>query len=202
MIIGVLGLQGDFDAHKRMIEKLGVKTLVVRRPEDFKKIGGLIIPGGESTTITKLLFRYGLVGSVMEFHEKGKPIFGTCAGMIVLAKKIENHPKQFSFRFIDISVERNAYGRQIDSFEEDLSIAAIGKKPFRAVFIRAPKISKIGKNVKSLAKHGSEHVLARQGNVLICSFHPELTGDARIHRYFLEMTRGMAKRQKRKPSKS
>ncbi len=189
MIIGVLGLQGDFDAHKKAIEKLGAKCRVVRHPEDFERLDGLIIPGGESTTITKLIFRHKLVEPISKFYMSGKPIFGTCAGMIILASKIENHPKQFRFGFIDIAVARNAYGRQIDSFEEDVAIPKLGKKPFKAVFIRAPMIAKMGKNVQSLAKHRKEHVLARQGKILVCSFHPELTDDTRIHKYFLGMAR-------------
>lgn len=189
MILGILGLQGDFYAHKKMGEKLGIETIIVRSPEDFEKIDGLIIPGGESTTITKLLSRYNLIKSLKKFHKEGKPIFGTCAGMILLAKKIDNHPDQFSFGFIDISVKRNAYGRQIESFEEDVSIPIIGKNPFRTVFIRAPKISRMGKSVESLAKHNSDHILAREGNILVGSFHPELTEDVRIYEYFLEMVK-------------
>ncbi len=189
MILGILGLQGDFYAHKKMGEKLGIETIIVRSPEDFEKIDGLIIPGGESTTITKLLFRYNLTNSLKKFHKEGKPIFGTCAGMVLLAKKIDNHPGQFSFGFIDISVKRNAYGRQIDSFEEDVSIPIIGKKPFHGVFIRAPKISRVGKSVESLAKHNSDHILAREGNILVGSFHPELTEDVRIYEYFMEMVK-------------
>ncbi len=196
MFLGVLGLQGDFDAHKRMIEELGTKCVIVRRPEDFAKIDGLIIPGGESTTITRLLFRHDLVDAIATFHLRGRPIFGTCAGMILLAKKIENHPKQFRFGFINISVARNAYGRQIDSFEDDIAIPSLGRKPFRAIFIRAPMISRLGKNVVSLAKHKKEHVLAREGNVLVCSFHPELTADSRIHRYFLQMVKAAQKKKK------
>ncbi|MEE9323864.1 MAG: pyridoxal 5'-phosphate synthase glutaminase subunit PdxT [Candidatus Aenigmarchaeota archaeon] len=187
MILGILGIQGDFDAHRTMAEKLGVKTIIVRNLEDFEKIHGLIIPGGESTTIMKLLSRYNLIRSLKKFHREGKPIFGTCAGMILLAKKIDNRPEQFSFGFIDISVKRNAYGRQIDSFEEDVSIPALGKKPFRGVFIRAPKISRVGKNVETLAKHDSDQILVREGNVLAGSFHPELTKDTRIYEYFLGM---------------
>ena len=190
MIIGILGLQGDFDAHKKMVEQLGAKTLLVKTSEDLEAIDGLIIPGGESTTMTRLLFRYNLVGAINRFHRKGKPIFGTCAGMIVLSKRILNHPEQFRFGFIDISVSRNAYGRQIDSFEQDINIPKLGKKPFRAVFIRAPKIeSVLNKKVESLAKRGKEHILARQGSVLVCSFHPELTHDTRVHEYFLKMVK-------------
>lgn len=187
MIIGVLGLQGDFDAHRRMVEKLGAECRIVRYPEDLKAIDGLIIPGGESTTITRLLFRSELAAAIRKFHRSGKPIFGTCAGMILLAKRIVNHPDQFRFGFIDIAIERNAYGRQIDSFEEDVAIPKLGKKPFHAVFIRAPKISQMGRNVETLAKNGAGHVLLRQGNVLVCSFHPELTNNTRIHEYFLGM---------------
>ncbi|MFH1237311.1 MAG: pyridoxal 5'-phosphate synthase glutaminase subunit PdxT [Candidatus Aenigmatarchaeota archaeon] len=190
MIIGILGLQGDFDAHRKMVEQLGAKTLLVKTSEDLEATDGLIIPGGESTTMTRLLFRYNLVGAINKFHRKGKPIFGTCAGMIVLSKKILNHPEQFRFGFIDISVNRNAYGRQIDSFEEDIAIPSLGKEPFRAVFIRAPKIeSVLSKKVESLAKRGKEHILARQGSVLVCSFHPELTKDTRVHEYFIKMVK-------------
>jgi 5'-phosphate synthase pdxT subunit len=194
MIIGVLGLQGDFHAHQRMLERLGAKAMVVRNAGDLLKIDGLIIPGGESTAMTRLLLRHKLVGPIRKFYGQGKPIFGTCAGMILLAKKIVNHPEQFRFGFIDIAIERNAYGRQIDSFEEDIAVPSLGERPFHAVFIRAPKISEIGEKVEPIASHGSEHVLARQGNVLVCSFHPELTNDARIHEYFLEMTRKTAQK--------
>jgi 5'-phosphate synthase pdxT subunit len=187
MIIGVLGLQGDFDAHRRMIEKLGAKTMVVRTAEDLEAIDGLIIPGGESTTITRLLFRYKLTSTIRKFHKKGRPIFGTCAGMIVLAKKIVSHPEQFKFGFIDISVARNAYGRQIDSFEEDVAIPSLGSAPFRAIFIRAPRIAGFAKDVQKLAIREKELIMARQKNVLVCSFHPELTHDTRVHEYFLKM---------------
>ncbi len=189
MILGILGIQGDFYAHKSMAERLGIETVIVRNSEDFEKIDGLIIPGGESTTIMRLLSKYKLIRPLKKLHEKGKPIFGTCAGMIMLAKKIDNHSEQFSLGFIDISVKRNAYGRQIDSFEEDISIPVLGKKPFRGVFIRAPKISRIGKNVESLAKHNSDHILVKENNVLVGSFHPELTKDTRIYEYFLEMVK-------------
>ncbi len=187
MILGILGVQGDFHAHRKMAEKLGMETLIVRDPEDFKRIDGLIIPGGESTTITKLLSKHKLVEPLREFHREGRPIFGTCTGMILLAKKIDNHSDQFSLGFMDISVKRNAYGRQIDSFEDDVQIPKLGKKPFRAVFIRAPKISRMGKKVESLAKHGQDDILVKEGNVLAGSFHPELTEDTRIHDYFVKM---------------
>lgn len=189
MIIGILALQGDFEAHRRMSEKLGVKAIKVRESQDFERIDGLIIPGGESTTINRLLNRYKLTKSVKKFHKTGKPIFGTCAGMILLAKEIDNHKDQFSFGFMDITVQRNAYGRQIDSFEEDLVIPKLGKKPFRTVFIRAPKILKTGKNVESLAKHNGDHILVREKNILAGSFHPELTEDTRVYEYFLEMVK-------------
>ncbi|MCK5021200.1 MAG: pyridoxal 5'-phosphate synthase glutaminase subunit PdxT [Candidatus Peribacteraceae bacterium] len=189
MIIGILGLQGDFSAHKKILEKLGTETLIVRTAEDLEKCDGLIIPGGESTTMNRLLDRYKLKPAVRKFHKKGKPIFGTCAGMILISKKIESHPKQFSFNFIDIEVNRNAYGRQIDSFEEDIDIPFLGKKPYRLVFIRAPKISKLGKGVESLVKHNGDHIIVRQDNVLAGSFHPEMTADTRMHEYFLKMTK-------------
>lgn len=189
MILGVLALQGDFEAHRRMIENIGAEAIKVREPSDFESIDGLVIPGGESTTILRLISRYKLARHIREFHSKGKPILGTCAGMILLSKGVENHPDQFTFGFIDISVERNAYGRQIDSFEEDLEIPTLGKKPFRGVFIRAPRISRMGKGVESLAKHNSDCILVREGNVLAGSFHPELTEDKRFYEYFLEMAK-------------
>jgi 5'-phosphate synthase pdxT subunit len=189
MKIGILGLQGDFSAHKKMLEKLGSQAVLVRNDEDFRNIDGLIIPGGESTTMNRLLDRYNLKSAIRNFHKKGKPIFGTCAGMILLSKKISSHPDQFSFGFIDISVDRNAYGRQIDSFETDIKTDFLGKSPYRAVFIRAPKITKTWNGVESLVKHNGDHVLVKQNNILAGSFHPEMTNDTRIHKYFLNMVR-------------
>lgn len=193
MILGILGLQGDFDSHKKMTEKLGVKSLIVRDPEDFERIDGLVIPGGESTTINRLLSKYNMIRPLKKFHREGKSILGTCAGMILLAKKISNHSNQSSLGFIDIIVDRNAYGRQTESFEEAISIPLLGKKPFQTIFIRAPKISKIGGNVKSLAKYRSNHILVKEGNVLVSSFHPELTDDFRIYEYFLKMVKKQSK---------
>lgn len=187
MRIGVLALQGDFSAHDRMLRDFGAETVRVRSPEDFSGIDGLVVPGGESTTMNRLLDRYGLKPAIKRLHKGGKPVFGTCAGMILLSRRIENHPRQFSFGFIDVSVDRNAYGRQKDSFETDITMPFLGEKPYRAVFIRAPKITGIGKEVESLAKHGGAHIIVRQKNVLACSFHPEMTEDTRIHEYFLEM---------------
>lgn len=181
--IGVLALQGAFREHRRMLEQLGCEVVEVRRPSDLEGIHGLVIPGGESTTMGKLLQIDGLGERIIELAGQDLPIFGTCAGMIVLAKNIRN-TDQYRLGLMDITVERNAYGRQVDSFEIDLDIPAVGAEPVRAVFIRAPYIEDIAPNVGILAQYDGKIIFARQGNLLACSFHPELTEDSRIHRYF------------------
>jgi 5'-phosphate synthase pdxT subunit len=189
--IGVLALQGAFTEHIKMLENLGVKAFEVRLPKDIEGIDGLIIPGGESTTIGKLAVRYKLVDPIKALAKAGKPIWGTCAGMILLAKEIGR--KQPLIGIMDIVVRRNAFGRQIDSFEVDIPISSLekiskGKKPFRAIFIRAPLIEKVGPEVEVLARlEDGTIVAARQNNLLVTAFHPELTDDARFHRYFLDM---------------
>jgi 5'-phosphate synthase pdxT subunit len=158
----------------------------VRYGEEIAACEALVLPGGESTTIGKLVSRFGLAEALRQFAAAGKPVFGTCAGAILLAKEIEGNA-QFRLGLMDIAVERNAYGRQVESFEEDLEIAVFGNEPFRGVFIRAPQISALGKGVEPLACCQGRVVLCRQGNLLACTFHPELTSDLRVHQYFLGM---------------
>ncbi|MFA5014418.1 MAG: pyridoxal 5'-phosphate synthase glutaminase subunit PdxT [Actinomycetota bacterium] len=188
MIAGVLSLQGAFKEHINRLRECGVSAVEVRFPEQLKKIDGLIIPGGESTTINKLLGKYKFKDNLDKFNRKHKPIFGTCAGLILLAKNIEGEDKGLGY--IDIEVRRNAYGRQADSFEVllDLSLdrSENGGK-FKSVFIRAPKIISAGKEVAILARYNEDMVLARENNVMVCTFHPELTDDLRIHKYFINM---------------
>ena len=190
MKIGVLALQGDFREHLEILHSIGVNPVAVKSKEALDIVDGLIIPGGESTTIGKIMKEMGLFDDLKKKIEDGLPVFGTCAGMIVLAKNISGFPDQVRLEAIDITVERNSYGRQIESFETDIRIPVLGDKPFRAVFIRAPKVVEMGKEVEVLAYFNKDPVLLKQKNVLVCSFHPELTIDSRIHRYFLEMVRG------------
>lgn len=186
LIVGVLGLQGDFREHLWALQKLHVETIVVKTVEDLKRVRGLIIPGGESTTIGRLARLTGIADELKKRVLEGMPVYGTCAGMILLAKRIANYPYQYSFGFMDITVERNAYGRQVESFEVELNIPAIGDK-FKAIFIRAPKIVECGEKVEVLAKYENVPVLVQQENLLAGSFHPELGDDLRIHEYFLRM---------------
>lgn len=186
--VGVLALQGDFKEHIKMLKDLNVPVIEIRSPKQLEEIDGLIIPGGESTTINKLMNKYGFKERLKDFRRSGKPIFGTCAGLIILASEVSG--KGSGLGFIDMKVKRNAYGRQIDSFEEMVSIN-FDHKPdrngFKSVFIRAPKIVYTGKNVKVLSSLNDEILLAREKNILVCAFHPELTDDTRIHKYFIEM---------------
>jgi pyridoxal 5'-phosphate synthase pdxT subunit len=189
MKVGVLGLQGDVVEHETMLEVAGVEPVTVKRPEQLDEIEGLIIPGGESTTIGKLLRRFGLLEPLRQRSRSGFPMFGTCAGMILLANEIEDAAgDQPSIGGMDIAVQRNAFGRQRESFETDLMVPALGGEPIPAVFIRAPLIRRVGEGVEVLATLPDGRVVAaRQGNLLVSSFHPELTGDPRLHRYFLEV---------------
>ena len=182
--MGVLSLQGAVEEHLRMIKRCGFEGVKVKTVGDLEKVDRLIIPGGESTTIGKLAKIYGLDKEISKRGKEGMPIFGTCAGMILLANKVVGN-EQIRFKLIDIEVERNAFGRQVDSFEADLKIENLNGKLFRAVFIRAPYIRKIGSNVKVLAKFKGKIIMARQKNILVSSFHPELTDDLRVHKYFL-----------------
>lgn len=188
MLIGVLAMQGAFREHQQALAGCGVESIQIRRPEQLAGIDGLIIPGGESTTIAKLMKDYGLFERVKTLGEKGMPIFGTCAGMILLAREIEGSD-QPRLGLMEIKVRRNAYGRQVDSFEEDLEIPVLGKEPFRAVFIRAPYILEVKNGVEVLARQGDKIIFAREGNILAAAFHPELTDDLRLHKYFLEIVK-------------
>ena len=187
--VGVLAIQGDFAAHEAALRKAGAEACEVRKAEEFRQVAGLIIPGGESTTLLKFILNpeLGLREAFQEFHQAGKPIFGTCAGLILVAKDVMS-PPQFSFGFIDVKVERNAWGRQKESFE------AVGEgyfnghpNPLKMVFIRAPRIRRLGAGVALLATWRGEPVMARQGSVLVGTFHPELSGDVTVHRYFVDM---------------
>ena len=189
MKIGVLAIQGDFAAHRRALSRLGVDAIEVRREADFGEIDGLIIPGGESTTMLKFITEENLSGTIERFARDGKPVFGTCAGAILLAREVKN-PCQPSLALIDIAVERNAYGRQVDSFIASADVSIEGG-PLEAVFIRAPKIATVGPNVKTLATLRGEPVLVREANVLAATFHPELTLDTRAHSLFIAMAGGL-----------
>ncbi len=184
MKVGVLSLQGAVEEHLEIIKRCGIEGIKVKTIEDLEKVDRLIIPGGESTAIGKLAKIYGLDREIIKKGKEGMPIFGTCAGMILLANKVVGN-EQIRFNLIDIVVERNAFGRQVDSFEVDLKIEDFKGKPFKAVFIRAPYIKKAGREVKVLAEFKGKIVMARQKNILVSSFHPELTNDLRVHKYFL-----------------
>jgi 5'-phosphate synthase pdxT subunit len=187
--IGVLALQGDFSRHAAALARCGATAVEVRKAEQLDGVDGLIMPGGESTTLLKLMHEWGFVPALQKFHGAGKPIFGTCAGLILLAREVEN-PPQFSLGFIDVGVERNAYGRQRESFEAHGTATLTGREaPVEMVFIRAPRIRRVGSAVETLARHRDEPVMARQGSVLVATFHPELTDDATVHAYFCDMVR-------------
>jgi 5'-phosphate synthase pdxT subunit len=181
MKIGVLALQGDFDAHRRRLEELGAEVVLVKKPEQLDAIDGLVIPGGESSTFLKLLGEAGFE-KLKEFVHN-KPTFGTCAGAILLASEVEN-PKQLGLGALDISIRRNAYGRQLESSIREGKFA---DTPIEMVFIRAPKIERMGNNVQVLATEGSDPVVVRQGKTMAATFHPELSDDPRIHRAFLDL---------------
>ncbi|HYM90642.1 MAG TPA: pyridoxal 5'-phosphate synthase glutaminase subunit PdxT [bacterium] len=188
MKIGVLAIQGDVIEHRAVLRRLGVEEVEVRSPRDLADLDGLILPGGESTTIGKLMVRYGLDRAIPDQAGRGMAIYGTCAGMILLARRAAGGEPPL-LRLMDISVIRNAYGRQVDSFEVDLDIPVLGPPPLRAVFIRAPVMDHVGPGVEVLASLDGRPVLAREGRLLASSFHPELAPDDRVHRYFLSMVR-------------
>ena len=187
--IGVLALQGAFREHRLMLERCGVQTLEIRKPEELDQVQGLVIPGGESTTIGKLMVEWGLMDKIKARAAQGMAIYGTCAGMILLAKEIVGSD-QPRLALMDITVQRNAFGRQRESFEAEMNVPEFGSDAMRAVFIRAPYIEKAGPGVQVLAKVNERIVIARQGQFLATSFHPELTNDERVHRYFVEMVAG------------
>jgi 5'-phosphate synthase pdxT subunit len=189
-VLGVLGLQGDFAAHGQVLTRLGVEWRVVRQPDQLDGLVGLIVPGGESTTLIKLMDSSSLWHSVGAFAAAGGGLLGTCAGMIIAAREVRN-PPQRSLGLIDISVERNSYGRQIDSFEAcgQLHAPEGQPRPLEMVFIRAPRMVRLGPQVEQLASCRGECVLARHGRVMVASFHPELTADATVHQLFVAMCR-------------
>lgn len=189
MKVGILALQGDVAEHRAMLERAGAEPVLVKRLEQLDEVEGLIIPGGESTTIGKLLRRFGLLQPLRERAAAGFPVYGTCAGMILLAGQVEDAgTDQPLIGGMNMRVRRNAFGRQRESFETELPIPALGEKPLHAVFIRAPVIEEVGPEVEVLARLPEGRVVAaRQGNRLVSSFHPELTEDDRMHRYFLTM---------------
>jgi pyridoxal 5'-phosphate synthase pdxT subunit len=180
LLIGVLAVQGGFEAHLEMLRELDAETREVRRPEDLDGLDGLVIPGGESTTITKGIAAAGLEPAIRAHHEAGRPVFGTCAGMIVCDAE--------HLGLIDASAERNAFGRQLQSFEAELEVEGIGDEPLRAVFIRAPWIRRYGPDVEAIASYDGHPVAVRGQGVLACAFHPELTDDPRLHALFMAMT--------------
>jgi len=183
--IGVLALQGDFREHREALERLGASVPEVRLPKDLEGLDGLIIPGGESTTIVRLMRTSHLFEPLRKLADDGFPIWGTCAGMILLAKRLDGTGIP-ALQAMDIAVRRNAFGRQVDSFEADLRVSALGEPPYRAIFIRAPIIEDVGPAVEVLARlSDGTPVAARQGRLLATAFHPELTPDDRFHRYFL-----------------
>jgi 5'-phosphate synthase pdxT subunit len=190
MRIGVLALQGDFAEHIAVLRRLGAEAIEVRLPEHLDKIDALIIPGGESTTIIRLLERWGLLEPLRERARAGMAVWGTCAGAILLAERTNDRDRA-GLRLMDITVERNAFGRQVDSFEADLDVPVLGETPYHAVFIRAPKIVSVGPEAEAIARlEDGTVVAARQGRLLATAFHPELTDDTRFHQYFLSMIEG------------
>jgi len=181
MTIGVLALQGDFDAHRKRLEELGATVVLVKKPEQFDEIEGLVIPGGESSTFLKLLGEEGFAR--LRDFVRLKPTFGTCAGAILLASDVEN-PKQAGLGALDITVRRNAYGRQLDS---SIREGKFLDQPVEMVFIRAPKIERVGQGVEIVAREGNDPVMVRRGKTVAATFHPELSADARVHQYFLDL---------------
>ncbi|HEX2265405.1 MAG TPA: pyridoxal 5'-phosphate synthase glutaminase subunit PdxT [Solirubrobacterales bacterium] len=180
LVVGVLALQGDFEAHARTLRQLGAEPREVRTPAEMEGLDALVIPGGESTTIGKMIESSGIEPALRAHHEAGRPILGTCAGMIVCDAE--------HLGFIDATAKRNAFGRQLQSFEADLEIEGAGDEPLRAVFIRAPWVERHGPGVEVLADYEGRPVAIRDGNVLACAFHPELTDDPRFHAIFMAMT--------------
>jgi pyridoxal 5'-phosphate synthase pdxT subunit len=181
MTIGVLALQGDFDAHRRRLEELGARVVLVKKPSQLHEIDALVIPGGESSTFLKLLGEDGF--AELRDFVRAKPTFGTCAGAILLASEIES-PRQKGLGALDIRVRRNAYGRQVDS---SIREGRLGRDPIEMVFIRAPKIERVGEGVEVVATEGGDPVMVRKGKTLAATFHPELSEDSRIHQYFLDL---------------
>ena len=189
MKVGVLALQGDVREHGRALDGAGATPVEVRYPEDLDRVDALVMPGGESTTIGKLLERFDLRAPVIERARSGMPLYGTCAGLILMATEVEgSHDAPHRMGLMEMTVQRNAYGRQLDSFETDLTIAGMDD-PFRAVFIRAPRVTATAPQVEVLATHDGDPVLVRQGHLLASTFHPEMTPDGRVHALFVDIAR-------------
>ncbi|MCE0539928.1 pyridoxal 5'-phosphate synthase glutaminase subunit PdxT [Kineosporia rhizophila] len=190
-VVGVLAVQGDFREHLAVLEGQGLHTRAVRRPAELEGLSGLVLPGGESTTIDKLTRIFGLREPLLQLLGSGVPVYGSCAGMIMLADRVvDTAPGQQTLGGLDVTVRRNAFGRQVDSFEVDLDFTGIEGGPVHAVFIRAPWVEKVGAGVEVLARTPEGHAVAvRQGNLLATSFHPEITGDHRVHSLFAAMVR-------------
>lgn len=185
--VGILALQGDFREHREMLERMGHHACEVRKPAQLEPLDALIIPGGESTTIARLILSNGFPGPLREFCTSGRPVWGTCAGAILLARDVDRLDRP-GIEMMNISIHRNAFGRQVDSFEAEIEIRSLEGGPFRAVFIRAPRIDAVHRPAEVLATLADGTIVAaRQGNLLATSFHPELTGDSRLHSYFLKM---------------
>lgn len=184
--IGVLALQGSVSEHIESLSALDVEAIPVRLPSELNGLEALVIPGGESTTISRLMSDFAILGAIRELASRGFPILGTCAGLILLAKKVVDF-KMDTIGVMDIEVRRNAYGRQVDSFEASLDIFVLGNNPFPGVFIRAPIIKRVGDGVEVLCRLDGVPIAVQQGKMLACSFHPELAGDLRFHKYFLDL---------------
>ncbi len=187
MKIGVLSLQGAISEHIDMFKACGVEAVRVKKPADISQLDGLVIPGGESTTICRLINILGLSEPIKELKERGKPLFGTCAGMVLLGKEIKDTPGQDLLGLMDTTIVRNGFGRQRESFEVEFSVSEVDGDNFRGVFIRAPFIDRAGEGVKVLAEYKDKIIAAQQDNVLAVAFHPELSEDLRFHQYFLSM---------------
>jgi pyridoxal 5'-phosphate synthase pdxT subunit len=190
-VIGVLAVQGDFREHLAVLSSAGVVARPVRRPGELEGLAGIVLPGGESTTISKLMVSFGLFEPLRDLLGSGLPAYGSCAGMIMLADRlVDAAPGQQTLGGLDVTVRRNAFGRQVDSFEAALEVVGVDGGPVNAVFIRAPWVEKVGAGVEVLARTPEGHAVAvRQGNLLATSFHPEITGDHRVHHLFVEMVR-------------
>jgi 5'-phosphate synthase pdxT subunit len=196
--VGVFALQGDVREHLEALRRAGAEAVTVRRPEELAKVDGLVLPGGESTTIVKLAKAFELFEPLRERIAEGLPVYGSCAGMILLADRVDTggSPLEATFGGIDITVRRNAFGRQVDSFEEDLAVEGVTGEPLRAVFIRAPWVQDVGPAASAIGHvatgpHAGRVVAVRQGNLLATSFHPELTGDPRVHGLFVDLVRSV-----------
>ena len=184
-MVGVLALQGAFREHKQALERLGANVREVRLPSHLEGLEGVVIPGGESTTMVKLMAAYGLDRAISSFYEAGGAVWGTCAGAIAIASDIEKHAAQPRLGLLEMNVVRNAYGRQVASFEADVSVTEFNE-PFHAIFIRAPRIVSVGEGVEVLARYADDPIMVSKGRLMATVFHPELSGDDRVHDYFLE----------------